>query len=152
VSPYPVEDADAKTHPALPAELNRNLVDRANHYARDIAPKLRDLLAEPSFVAGLERFGRDLNGQELIHTSYFDHAPVLDLLALHVAWAQRKSAAQQHAAAIEDSLWNWFCQFKRSVRETPDRDVPPHPSLRPHLIWPRRRKRLDALCESAQKR
>jgi hypothetical protein len=148
VSPYPVVDSDAETHPALPVELNKCLVDRANHHARDIAPKLRDLLAEPSFVAGLERFGRDLNGQELIHTSYFDHAPVLDLLALHVTWGQRKSAAQQHAAAIEDSLWNWFRQFKLSVHETTDLELPAHPSPRPHLVWPRRRKRLGALCES----
>jgi hypothetical protein len=148
VSPYPVVDSDAETHPALPSELNQCLVDRANHYARDIAPKLRDLLAEPSFVAGLERFGHELNGQELIHTSYFDHAPVLDLLALHVGWSRRGVAPPPDTSQIEDHLWNWFCLFKHSVHETTDADLPSHPSPRPHLIWPRRRKRLDALCES----
>jgi hypothetical protein len=150
VSPYPVADSDAAAHPALPAELNKSLVDRANHYARDIAPKLRDLLAEPSFVAGLERFGKDLNGQELIHTSYFDHAPVLDLLALHIGWGQRKSAAQRHAAGIDDSLWNWFCQFKRSVHESTDLDPPQHPSPHSPLMRPRRRSRLTALSESTR--
>ncbi len=148
VSPYPVADSDAKTHPALPVELNKCLVDRANHYARDIAPKLRDLLAEPSFVAGLERFGHELNGRELIHTSYFDHPPVLDLLALHVGWSRHGASPPPDTSQIEDHLWNWFCLFKHSVHETTDADLPPHPSLRPHLIRPRRRKRLDALSES----
>ena len=125
VSPFPVPDSGTDAHPALPAELNARLVDRANQHARDIAPKLRDLLAEPSFVAGLERFGHALSGQELIHTSYFDHPPILDLLALHVAWARRDYPALQHASRLQEDLWNWFCEFKRSVHERTDLQAPP---------------------------
>nr|MCU0873165.1 hypothetical protein [Pirellulaceae bacterium] len=51
VSPFPLPDSGTDAHPALPAELNSRLVDRANQHARDIAPKLRDLLAEPSWAS-----------------------------------------------------------------------------------------------------
>ena len=59
----------------------------ADQHAQDIAPKLRNLLAEPSFVSGLQSFGDTLTGRELVHTSYFDHDEVLDLLATNIAWA-----------------------------------------------------------------
>jgi len=149
VSPFPVADSGTDAHPALPAELNAQLVDRANEHARDIAPKLRDLLAEPSFVAGLERFGHALSGHELIHTSYFDHPPILDLLALHVAWARRDYPALQHASRLQEGLWNWFCEFKRSVHETTHLGVSPRPVQRAHLIRPRRRQPADAFREKA---
>ena len=144
VSPIPVPDSGSDAHPPLPAGLNASLVDRANQHARDIAPKLRDLLAEPSFVAGLERFGQALSGRELIHTSYFDHPPVLDLLALHVAWADRDGPLLQRASQIPDELWNWFCEFKRSVRETIDLEGAPPQMPQPPLIRPRRRSAADA--------
>lgn len=143
VSPFPVPDAGPDAHPALPAEVNAPLVDRANQHARDIAPKLRDLLAEPSFVAGLERFGQTLSGQELIHTSYFDHPPILDLLALHVAWARRDYPSLQRASRCHEDLWNWFWEFKRSVHERTESPVSPRGMSRPSLIRPRRRPSAD---------
>jgi hypothetical protein len=149
VSPFPLPDSGTDAHPALPAELNSRLVDRANQHARDIAPKLRDLLAEPSFVAGLERFGHALSGHELIHTSYFDHPPILDLLALHVAWARRDYPALQQASRLQEDLWNWFCEFKGSVHETSHLGRSPRPVQRPHLIRPRRRQPADAFREQA---
>jgi hypothetical protein len=139
VSPFPVPDSGADAHPALPAELNARLVDRANAHARDIAPKLRDLLAEPSFVAGLERFGHALSGRELIHTSYFDHPPIQDLLSLHVAWARQDHPSLSRASHIQENLWNWFCEFKRSVQEEAHLPSPRRRMLRPPLIRPRRR-------------
>ena len=139
VSPFPVPDPAADAHPALPPELNARLVDRANEHARDIAPKLRDLLAEPSFVAGLERFGSALSGQELIHTSYFDHPPVLELLALNVAWGRRDDSALRRTSRIQPDLWSWFCEFKRSVLEETNLQSPGRRMLRPALIRPRRR-------------
>ena len=143
VSPSPVPVSAPDAHPPLPVELNRCLVERANQHARDIAPKLRDLLAEPSFVAGLERFGRALAGQELIHTSYFDHPPVLELLALHVAWARRETASMREATRIDQPLWNWFCRFKHSVQETIELDPTSHPPSPRLLLRPRRRERLQ---------
>ena len=139
VSPFPVPELGADAHPALPAALNARLVDRANQHARDIAPKLRDLLAEPSFVAGLERFGHALSGRELIHTSYFDHPPILDLLSLHVAWARQDHSSLRRASQIEEDLWNWFCEFKRSVQEEAALPSTLRRMLRAPLIRPRRR-------------
>jgi hypothetical protein len=139
VSPFPVPELGADAHPALPAVLNARLVDRANQHARDIAPKLRDLLAEPSFVAGLERFGHALSGRELIHTSYFDHPPILDLLSLHVAWARQDHASLRRASQIEEDLWNWFCEFKRSVQEEAALPSSLRRMLPAPLIRPRRR-------------
>jgi hypothetical protein len=139
VSPFPVPDSAADAHPALPAALNARLVDRANQHARDIAPKLRDLLAEPSFVAGLERFGHALSGRELIHTSYFDHPPILDLLSLHVAWARQDHSSLRRTFQSEEDLWNWFCEFKRSVQEEAALPSSLRRMLRAPLIRPRRR-------------
>jgi hypothetical protein len=140
VSPYPVPDSGPAEHPALPAELNARLVDRANQYARDIAPKLRDLLSEPSFVTGLERFGHTLAGHELIHTSYFDHPQILDLLTLHVVWAQQDRSYLQRAARSQPVLWSWFCGFKRSVHETVRLENASRLERRPRRIRPRRRQ------------
>ena len=125
------------------------LVDRANEHARDIAPKLRDLLAEPSFVAGLERFGHALSGQELIHTSYFDHPPILDLLALHVAWGRQDQLWLRRASRVPEDLWNWFCEFKRSVQEgtalqKSHRRMPGSPLIRP------RRRAIQHPCATDQ--
>ncbi len=148
VSPFPVSDSPTDAHPALPDELNTCLVQQANQSARDIAPKLRDLLAEPSFVAGLERFGHALSGRELIHTSYFDHPAILDLLALHVAWGCRENNPSEKTARIDEPLWNWFCRFKHSVNETSNLDPAAPWSPRPRLIRPRRRSRA-AVRENA---
>jgi len=147
VSPFPVPDSAADMHPALPAELNARLVDRANRYARDIAPKLRGLLAEPSFVAGLERFGHALSGQELIHTSYFDHPPILDMLALHVSWGQRDDRPLPPSSRFEGDLWNWFCRFKGSVQEDAELPLTGRRLVRAPLIRPRRRA-VRHLCST----
>ncbi|MHB8902464.1 MAG: lipase family protein [Thermoguttaceae bacterium] len=134
VSPYPAIDPAVDSHPSLPAELDTRLVDRANQYARDIAPKLRSLLAEPCFVAGLERFEKALSGKELIHTSYFDHASILDLIGLHLAWGQRDRAAVRQAAETHEDLWNWFCQFKQTVGERAETLGPPRRALQIRLV------------------
>lgn len=144
VSPFPVAEDKADAHPSLPDQLNTRLVDQANTHARDIAPKLRDLLSQPSFIAGLERFGHALSGHELIHTSYFDHPPILDLLALNIVWAQRQGQPIQLAAPDQTELGDWFREFKQSVHETitftqRTRSVTPSSSFHAQLIRPRRR-------------
>lgn len=117
VSPFPVAERTRDAHPSLPPDLSERLLQRANEHARDIAPQLRELLSQPSFVAGLERFGHALSGRELIHTSYFDHAPILDLLALHVAWARDPDRPLVAPTPAHEPLAEWFRDFKRSVRE-----------------------------------
>lgn len=140
VSPFPVLTEKTDAHPSLPHAIDTRLVDQANQHARDIAPKLRNLLAAPSFVAGMERFGQALEGPELIHTSYFDHAPILDLLAMHVAWGRRDSLAIERLVEDCDGLlWPWFCKFKQSVGATAVLDYPLVLNPQPVLTRPRRR-------------
>lgn len=117
VSPFPVPTRASYLHPSLPDSINQELVRRADNHARDIAPKLRELLAHPSFVAGLERFGHTLTGHELIHTSYFDHGAVLKLLAMHISWAQRRGQPLRLADRKLEPLGVWLREFKRTVHE-----------------------------------
>jgi hypothetical protein len=78
----------------LPQWLDTKIEDTANLYASNIAPKLRRLIAAPSFSAGLEALGDTFSGRELIHTSYFEHPEVLDLLAMHMG------------RALGDAMWS----------------------------------------------
>jgi hypothetical protein len=138
VSPFPALDLKPDAHPPLPPDLDASLVEQANQHARDIGSKLRNLLAAPSFVAGMERFGTSLAGQELIHTSYFDHPAILQLLAFNIAWGRRDASAIQHMAEEDCELWNWFRKFKRSVAETALLEIEPETEPRLIPIKPRR--------------
>ena len=79
--------------PPLPQWLDTKIEDTANSHARGIAPKLRRLLAAPSFSSVLEAVEDSFSGRELIHTSYFDHPEVLDLLTMHMGRARGRSMA-----------------------------------------------------------
>lgn len=140
VSPLPIADLQAAHYPALPAWLDESVVNEANKHARDIAPMMRELLAEPSFMSGLERLGSSLAGDELVHTSYFDHSEILDLLGVHVAWAEQDMTELRKFQTMQPRLWNWFRQFKSCVEveiSNTDNTDKPEP-VRP-LIRPRRR-------------
>jgi hypothetical protein len=86
VTPSPLGDCDDFCLP-LPEALNTKLLSSADEHARDIAPKLRRLLVQPSLASGIVAFNNELRGNELVHTSYFEHAEILDLIACNVAWA-----------------------------------------------------------------
>jgi hypothetical protein len=140
VSPLPIPDIKTAKHPSLPEWLDEHLVNEANKHARDIAPMLRELLSEPTFVGGLERFGSSLAGEELVHTSYFDHGSVLDLLGAHVAWAEGDKESLQEFEEMQPVLWNWFRQFKSCVGSQVVGSEEHEPVIpAPALIRPRRR-------------
>jgi hypothetical protein len=145
VSPTPIQQEELDGLPALPDWLCRKITAEANRHACDMAPKLRTLLAEPSFVSGLEKFGAALSGRELVHTSYFDHAEILQLLAMHIAWGGGHRSHLTRTSASETYLTAWLRRFKARLGErlvppatTGEDDVPPRPpSVR--LQVPRRR-------------
>ena len=112
VSPAPIESIEA---PCLPDWLHQKISAEADRHARDIAPKLRNLLAEPSFVSGLQSLGDTMTGQELVHTSYFDHGEVLDLLAANMAWAAGTPQRLSTGTARSLALWGWFRQSKQCL-------------------------------------
>ena len=88
VSSTPIALEPLATWPPLPPWLDTKIEDTADSYARDIAPKLRRLLAAPSFSSVLTALEDSISGRELIHTSYFDHPEVLDLLTMHMGRAR----------------------------------------------------------------
>lgn len=111
VSPHPVLPPPASSAPPLPSQLQVAIRDRANYQANDLGPKIRELLAQPSLTAGLERFSQTLSGSELVHTSYFDHSDVLDLLALNISWSRERMRPRRSSTSAE--IIAWFNDFKR---------------------------------------
>ena len=123
VSPSPVESVAALS---LPDWLHEKISAEADRHAQDIAPKLRNLLAQPSFVSGLQSLGDTLTGRELVHTSYFDHQEILDLLATNIAWASDGPQQLPQGNARSLALWGWFRQFKQGLGvAVPDSEAAP---------------------------
>ncbi len=112
VSTAPGPADELREFPPLPAWLNEKITTAADTHARDIAPQLRCLLAEPSFASGLETFSNTITGHELVHTSYFDHTEIMDLLATHIAWGQGGRQDIPANSPTEPSLDQWFGDFK----------------------------------------
>ncbi len=129
ISPAPV---DVGKLPQLPDWLDAKLVETANQHAIDITPKLRRLLAAPCFSSGLETFGSTLSGRELIHTSYFDHDEILDLLAMHVALASGRQPRVNRCDERTAKLRVWLKEFKSHFANQSY-------SVKPQRIIPRRR-------------
>ena len=140
VSAAPIASLDV---PCLPDWLTEKISAEADRHARDIAPKLRNLLAEPSFMSGLQSFGDTITGQELVHTSYFEHGEILDLLAANIAWAIGEPQRLSVGSARSLALWGWFRQFKLSlgihvVAPQAERAVVAFPTA--NRVLPRRRR------------
>ncbi|MFN6128289.1 MAG: esterase/lipase family protein [Planctomycetota bacterium] len=111
VSPCPF-GALKKLAPPIPDSLNNELLASADEAAGDVAPKLRRLLGGPSFTSGLESFSKDLAGSELIHTAYFEHPKVLDLVACNIAWGTNEHAMRVLLERMPRDLANWFAGAK----------------------------------------
>jgi hypothetical protein len=112
VSAAPIHTESADRFGPVPSWLNQKLVDAANANAANIAPRLRRLLAEPSFVTGLETLGDTISGKELIHTSYFDHPEILDLLVLHMTPLADDSRQPMLWGSRTDDLERWLADWK----------------------------------------
>ncbi len=115
VSPCPFA-ASIHVAPPLPSQLTEELVRCADLAACDIAPKLRKLLSLPSFTAGLQSFSNDLAGGELVHTAYFDHDEILDLIACNLAWGTSEHAMRSTMARMQPWLVAWFATTKSNLQ------------------------------------
>ena len=111
VLPTPVMSLDDLQ--PLPGELQAKILAEANRHASDIAPKLRQLLGCSSFTSGMETFSEQLSGNELVHTSYFDHGEVLDLMALHISLATAEHT--RFSQSFNPLLVEWLTSFKSRV-------------------------------------
>jgi len=114
VHPWPTENILGREYPPLPNWLCERLVQRADQGARNMAPKLRQLLANSPLTATAQ-LTQTISGSELVHTSYFEDDEITSLLALHVAWATDN---RNYLARVAES-WPqgviWFSRFKASL-------------------------------------
>jgi hypothetical protein len=116
VAASPLLPPDGPVIPALPEPLCQRILNEADRNARNLGPDLRKLIAEPSFVSGLERFGKRLNGRELVHTSYFDHPEIIQLLAMNICWSANDLPAPAESPEICGTR-QWFLDFKRLLAD-----------------------------------
>lgn len=138
ISPTPIAVEPSVGWCPLPEWLDTKIVDSANSYASDMAPKLRRLIAAPSFSSGLETFGDAISGHELVHTSYFEHPEILDLLAMHIGRACGDASWQRYSVTQNDDLVRWLDTFHDGSAEARSE----HASRR--FIRPRRRPEQKA--------
>ena len=131
VLPAPKLLSDPVLPPSISESLNRKLVQEADRCASGIAPKLRNLLAQPSFTASLAAFGKNISGRELVHTSYFDHDEILELLLMNMAWSNGDASFFCVPRSPQHDLLGWFQQFKAVVGVTLDTSL-----LKPSLAGP----------------
>lgn len=116
VTPVPIANPTFSA-PSLPALLNVKLLAFSNRHAHDLVPKLRRLMAQSTFT-GFESFGKNLSGNELVHTSYFEQDEVIKLIAANMAW----STEAQRAIVLQSmSPWlgRWISGVKEGINDKP---------------------------------
>ncbi len=109
--------------PPIPDRLNDRILAVADHHSRDIAPLLRRLIGSASFANGLETFSKELSGKELIHTSYFDHAEILDLIACNITLETDVDRMQMHLGRMSPYLVEWFADAKTRLQHELSLDI-----------------------------
>jgi hypothetical protein len=123
VSSTPITLEPLAVWPPLPQWLDAKLEETADSYARDIAPKLRRLIAAPSFSSVLAALEDSISGRELIHTSYFDHPEVLDLLTMHMGRTRGDLLWRSYRKTQHEDIDAWLDAFHeanmRAVVEQP---------------------------------
>jgi hypothetical protein len=103
--------------PPLPEAIGQELLEQADEETGQIVPRLRQLLADPAFIAEFDCTVSGVLGKTLVHTLYFDHPRVLDLIALHVAWGTSRCAPLEQFSMTDHTLITWFNSFKAILHE-----------------------------------
>lgn len=126
VSPHPIladPDSLVSASPPLPEWLSDKILTQADLHASNLGPKLRRLLGAASFAAKLDGLNTDLAGRELVHTSYFDHPEVIELLALNIASAGPRSAMRRVCPDVR--LSDWYTELKQAQQLLLNHDPAP---------------------------
>lgn len=116
VSPHPALLPSKNSAPSLPRAVSLQLLSAANMHAEKLGPKLREFFAEPSFSAGLEKLSHTLDSKTLVHTSYFDHDEVVELLAMNITSSEGLAHVRRLQANPE--LIDWFDAFRSNQHAT----------------------------------
>jgi len=114
VTPSPVAELQHLV-PPLPPQLSKRILSSADHHARDIAPMLRQLLGQASLAEGIEGFCKELSGRELVHTSYFDHSAVMELISCNITWSMGEEMVKWKTWRMDPALAGWFGDAKRKL-------------------------------------
>lgn len=116
-------------YPAIPEALDRSLIEGANakldKRAGAILTQARSALSQyawgssamPALVGEQTSV---MHGDELVHTSYFTHPEVIDLLSLHIEQANAALPVEDSPAPVtarHDSWAQWLTIFKTKIRE-----------------------------------
>ena len=121
VTPSPVAEL-AYLFPPLPLTVSQRILSTADHHARDIAPMLRKLLGQASLTQGMEGFCKQLSGKELVHTSYFDHSAIMELITCNITWSMGEEMVKWKTWRMDPALAQWFGDAKRNFRDEFDSD------------------------------
>ena len=114
VTPSPVGEIECRV-PALPQAICKRILCTADHHARDIAPMLRRLLGQASLTQGVQGFCKELSGKELVHTSYFDHSAIMELISCNITWGMGEQMVQWKTWRMDPELTRWFEDAKRPL-------------------------------------
>ncbi len=132
-------------YPAIPEDLDRSLIDGANakldKRAGAILTQARSALSQyawgsSAMPALVGEQASVMHGDELVHTSYFTHPEVLDLLSLHIEQANAAHAPETAPAVASprrDRWAQWLEIFKVKIREGILKDPNLHSGSLPEL-------------------
>ena len=76
---------------------------------------LRNLLGQASLAQGMEGFVKGLSGKELVHTSYFDHSAVMELISCNITWSMGEEMVKWKTWRMDPELTSWFGDAKRTL-------------------------------------
>ena len=118
VAPSPLLPPDAPEIPSLPESLAAEILSQADRHASRLGASIRQLLAQPNLTAGVEKFSSSLSGKELVHTSYFDHPDVIELLVANIICPVGGTGDLYGHGVSSGQLFRhrenefWFAEFK----------------------------------------
>ena len=114
VTPTPLREV-CHDFAELPAALNQHLVEFADRHTNDLAPKMRRWLGHASFASGIESFASEISGQELIHTSYFEHDEIAALICCNISLGTPQLRLPEGEIQLSSDLLSWFELTKREL-------------------------------------
>ena len=114
VSPHPIVKQANDSGTAIPRWFEHKMLHAADMQAQKLGPKLREFLGEATFSTGLEKVARALDSHTLVHTSYFEHAETVNLLALNIASSDSQFRYAQ--SGTNTDLQAWFVHFRNCQR------------------------------------
>lgn len=115
-------------YPPLPRSVEERLISLANDEAKKVIPRIRSVFGQVALGSEgmsqlMKEVGVEFTGKELVHTSYFNHSEVLDLLCVHLHEMTKKDF-HRGALSVSEDLYAWYKDFRQFVRANAINNVP----------------------------